>query len=116
MLPHTKSEFSGSRTDCCHVFEVLPEFFRGEGNPSVPACELLRCVNSAEILVARSVSEPASHLHQGVIHACRTQVVADCESFECESSRQLVSSDHDDAQSVRPVPSVVQDVKSGAVD
>ena len=77
MTANPQTEFSGGHPPVGHLTELLAELLGRHGDVLIGFTELLGGVETAEIHVAGSVTEPPAHLQQGVVHARGAQIVAD---------------------------------------
>ena len=82
-------------SDFCQIIELLTKLLTGDGDMSEPYVEFITSVQATQINVSRAVSEPASHLHQCVIHLGCAEEITDGKTFEGQSSGKLVSTDGD---------------------
>src|SRR5687767_1670954 len=74
-----------------HPIEFLTQLFSSFGDMTIPLCKLFAQIQTTEILIALAIAEPATHLHQRVIHTCGPQEVADCQPFERQPARKFVT-------------------------
>src|SRR5579872_7331566 len=73
-------------------------------------------VETTEIDIPGPVAEPASHLHQGVVHLRGAQEVTYGKAFEREPSGKLVAANGNNAQALRSGAVVVDGILSFAID
>ncbi|MNP71114.1 hypothetical protein D3C76_1674540 [compost metagenome] len=59
-----------------HKVKLFPQLLRRIGNVTEPLHQIGRRVEATQIEVAWTISEPAPHLHERVIHLCRAHKVA----------------------------------------
>ena len=110
------TEVAGGASTRHHAIEVPTQFFTGARDMGEPLGHLVRRVQTAKIEIAAPVAEPATHLHERVIHLGCTQEVADGKAFEREPATEFVSTDGDDVQPRLLVFDVVEYLASQAVD
>src|SRR5262245_6776405 len=90
-----QSVLPGRRTLRSHDVELLAKFFSSLSDVLEPFREVLRGVEATQVEISRSIAEPPTHLHQRVVHLGRTKEVADRESLQSQTPRQLVTAYRD---------------------
>ena len=88
MRADVKAKILRTETIAPHALDLLHKLFSSIGDVGVPVDRIAREMDATEILEARSVAEPAAHLHEGVVHFRVAVHVADGQSLNGQTSRQ----------------------------
>jgi len=101
-----------------HALDLLHKFFGGFGDVGVPVDRIAGKMDTAEILEARPVAEPAAHLHEGVVHLRVAVHVADGQPLDGQASGEAQTTDRDRGQpdSFLRVAGVVEHLVTLAID
>src|SRR5690606_2973865 len=84
-----------SETPQAVLSDVISNFLLNRSKCPEPELQLIGHPYTREIFVARTVSEPAAHLQQRVILACRPQKIADHEAFKRQATGEDRTTDDD---------------------
>ena len=68
------------------LLDLLAEFLRCAGDMRIPVDRPLGQIDSADVLEAGPIAEPAAHLHEGVVHLRVAVHVADCQPFNRQAA------------------------------
>src|SRR6266508_3482558 len=67
VAPYAQAELLRCGADSGHVVEEIQQLLIGGGDVSIPVSKFYGSVEPAQIEVARSVTKPPPHLHEGVV-------------------------------------------------
>ncbi|MCY1546816.1 hypothetical protein D9M68_828360 [compost metagenome] len=98
-----------------HVVEFGPQFFGCIRYVLEPLDQIFGSVQTTQVQISRTVSEPPPHLHKRVVHLGGAQEVADAQTLEGQPPGELVTPDRNDLEPCYAV-CIVQSVLGSAVD
>ena len=75
------------------IIELGPQLLAGQCNVTEPVIEFCTREKATDVDISGTIAEPASHLHQSVVHLGRTQEIADRKALKCKASGKFVSTD-----------------------